>query len=79
MLSTGQKARVVQLSPRLRGPERRRLMDLGVLPGTLVEAEISSPMGDPVAYRIRDALIALRSEQARCIQVELLPEEEVLA
>jgi len=78
-LSTGQKARVVQLSPRLRGPEKRRLMDLGILPGTLVEAEISSPMGDPVAYKVRDSLIALRSEQARCIQVELLPEEEVLS
>jgi Fe2+ transport system protein FeoA len=43
---------------------------LGVLPGTLVEAELPSPMGDPVAYRIRDTLIALRRDQARCIRVE---------
>ena len=78
-LSTGQKARVLELSPRLRGPERRRLMDLGLLPGTLVEAEISSPLGDPVAYRVRDSLIALRREQARCIQVELIPGQEVHA
>ena len=78
-LLTGQTGKVVTLSPRLRGAERRRLMDLGLLPGTLIEAEISSPMGDPVAYRVRDTLIALRSEQARCIQVELLPEQEVVA
>jgi len=77
-LTTGQTGRVVNLSPRLRGAERRRLMDLGLLPGTLIEAEFSSPIGDPVAYRIRDSLIALRSEQARCIQVELLPEPEVV-
>jgi len=73
-LERGKKARVLVLSPHLRGAERRRLMDLGMLPGTLVEAEVSSPMGDPVAYRVRDSLIALRSEQARCIRVELLAE-----
>jgi DtxR family Mn-dependent transcriptional regulator len=77
MLSTGQIGKVLQLSPRLRGPDRRRLLDLGMLPGTLVEAELSSPMGDPVAYRVRDSLIALRREQASSIQVELLPEGEV--
>lgn len=76
-LLTGQKGRVLQLSPRLRGAERRRLLDLGMLPGTVVEAELSSPMGDPVAYRVRDSLIALRGEQARCVQVEVLPEGEV--
>jgi Fe2+ transport system protein FeoA len=31
-------------------------------------------MGDPVAYRVRDSLIALRSEQARCIRVEPVAE-----
>lgn len=69
-LKRGTKGRVLILSPHLRGAERRRLMDLGLLPGTMIEAEISSPMGDPMAYRVRDSLIALRSEQARCIQVE---------
>jgi DtxR family Mn-dependent transcriptional regulator len=69
-LERGQKGRVLVLSPHLRGAERRRLMDLGLLPGTMIEAEVNSPMGDPVAYRVRDSLIALRSEQARCIRVE---------
>ena len=74
-LTVGQRGRVVQLMPRLRGAERRRLMDLGMLPGTTIEAEMSSPMGDPVAYRVRDALIALRKEQARNIKIELLVDE----
>ena len=74
-LQRGQEAKVLSLSPRLRGQERRRLMDLGMLPGTSIRAEVSSPMGDPMAYRVRDSLIALRSEQARCIHVELITNE----
>jgi len=49
--------------------ERRRLMDLGILPGTLIEAVLRSPGGDPTAYRVRGALIALREEQSRWIYI----------
>lgn len=70
VLKMGEKGRVVSLSPRIRGAERRRMMDLGVLPGTVISAEFVSPGGDPTAYRIRDALIALRGDQAQWIRVE---------
>ncbi len=70
-LQPGQQATVVSLSPAIRGPERRRLMDLGLLPGTTITPEMRSPSGDPTAYRIRGALIALREEQTRHIQVEI--------
>jgi DtxR family Mn-dependent transcriptional regulator len=63
-LKPGQSARVVQLSNRIRGAERRRLMDLGLLPGTKITNEMDSMAGDPSAYRIRDAVIALRKSQA---------------
>jgi DtxR family Mn-dependent transcriptional regulator len=69
-LDLGTPGKVVSLSPRIRGQERRRMMDLGILPGTVIQAEMVSPTGDPTAYRIRDALIALRADQARCIRVE---------
>jgi DtxR family Mn-dependent transcriptional regulator len=68
-LKPGEKARVVNISPASRGTERRRLLDLGILPGTLVEAEMTSPSGDPTAYRIRGAVIALRREQAKHIYI----------
>jgi DtxR family Mn-dependent transcriptional regulator len=68
-LQLGETARVVALAPGLRGPERRRLLDLGLLPGTAVTAELRSPSGDPTAYRIRGATIALRAEQAKQIRV----------
>jgi DtxR family Mn-dependent transcriptional regulator len=68
-LPLGRSARVVALAPALRGQERRRLLDLGLLPGTLVTAELRGPAGDPTAYRIRGAVIALRQEQARLVRV----------
>jgi Fe2+ transport system protein FeoA len=41
-----------------------------VVPGTTITAELSSPGGDPVAYRIRGALIALRRQQAAWIEID---------
>ena len=71
-LLPGERGQVVALSPRLRGADRRRMMDLGILPGTTIEVEMTSPSGDPTAYKVRGALIALREEQARLIRVENL-------
>lgn len=68
-LRPGQTSQVVRLSHRIRGAERRRLMDLGVLPGTEISNEMSSMSGDPSAYRIRDAVIALRKSQADLIYI----------
>jgi DtxR family Mn-dependent transcriptional regulator len=68
-LKPGQSAQVVGLSPRIRGVERRRLMDLGLLPGTTIEVEMESVSGNPIAYRIRGAVIALRKNQAALIKV----------
>ncbi len=48
---------------------RNRLLDLGLVPSTIVEALRKSPAGDPVAYKIRGAVIALRSEESRQITV----------
>jgi DtxR family Mn-dependent transcriptional regulator len=71
-LELGQKAKVIALSAALRGAERRRMFDLGLIPGTVVVPELRSPSGDPTGYVIRGAVIALRSEQADQIQVERL-------
>lgn len=52
------------------GSMRRRLQDIGLIEGTLVQCLQKSPAGDPVAYLIRGAVIALRSEDSSKIQVE---------
>jgi len=59
-LKTGEKGTVLGISKALRGQQRRRLMDLGVVPGTEIVAEMKSVSGDPTAYRIKGASIALR-------------------
>lgn len=69
-LEPGESARVIGISTRCQGPQRRRLLDLGVVPGTEIVAELESAGGDPMAYRIRGALIALRAAQASRIEVE---------
>jgi DtxR family Mn-dependent transcriptional regulator len=68
-LRPGGRTRVVGLSPACRGQERRRLLDLGFVPGTWVEVEMVSPAGDPTAYRVRGSVVALRREQANLIRV----------
>ncbi len=68
-LHFGETAEVVAISPACRGAERRRFMDLGILRGTQITAEYRSPGGDPVAYQIRGATIALRREQAALIKI----------
>lgn len=53
------------------GNSRRRMLDLGLISDTVVEALQKSPSGDPKAYQIRGAVIALRSEEASRILVEI--------
>lgn len=42
----------------------RRLEDLGLTVGTEVTCLMTSPLGDPRAYEIRGAIIALRQRDA---------------
>jgi ferrous iron transport protein A len=55
------------------GISRRRMLDLGLIYDTTVEALLKSPVGDPTAYEIRGAVIAMRSEEASKVLVESIP------
>ena len=68
LLPIGRRAKVKMLTAN--GASRRRMLDLGLIIDTVVEAILKSPAGDPVAYSIRGAVIALRSEEANKIIVE---------
>lgn len=59
-LPIGRAARVASLAAE--GPMRRRMLDLGLIRGTRIEPLYASPAGNPVAYLIRGAVIALRSD-----------------
>lgn len=53
------------------GSMRRRLIELGLVRGTLIECVGRSPLGDPAAYRVRGAIIALRREDSRGILISV--------
>ncbi|WP_262360916.1 FeoA family protein [Gorillibacterium timonense] len=59
---TGQRFRITGMS--VEGVLRRRLLDLGFVPGAIVEVLQKSPLGDPVAYRVRMMTVALRREES---------------
>lgn len=52
-----------------RGPIRQRLLAFGFVPGAVVEAVRTAPLGDPVEYRVKGCTISLRKEDARLISV----------
>lgn len=72
-LARGQAAEVVDIGPECQGFTRRRLLDLGVTPGTRVEAALDNTFGDPRAYRIRGTTVAVRRQQADQIWVRHCP------
>lgn len=67
-LPIGSKANVTSLMSD--GTNRRRMLDLGVISGTEVEALYKSPSGNPIAYLIRGAVIALRTDASSKIMVK---------
>ena len=66
-LAVGRRAAVTGLSAP--EPQRRRLLELGFVPGGRVTAVQESPWGDPVAYAVCGAVIALRRADARQIAI----------
>jgi len=68
-LNDGEPAEIVNIDETCQGFTRRRFLDLGLTPGTVISPELSNFFGDPRAYRVRGVLIALRRDQAGMVQV----------
>lgn len=67
-LSEAAKGSVLEISGMsVQGVMRRRLLDLGFVPGNTVEVLRSSPLGDPTAFRVSNTTIALRREESSLI------------
>ena len=71
-LSTGCAGRVIALNTG--GPLRRRLMELGLIPGAQLRRRHTAPAGSPIAYEVGGALLVLRRTDAAKIVVQ--PTEE---
>jgi DtxR family Mn-dependent transcriptional regulator len=70
-----QAATVIEIGQACQGYSRRRLLDLGLTPGTRVEVALGNPFGEPRAFRVRGTTIALRNQQTDHIWVKPLAAE----
>ncbi len=66
-IKPGEHAVISKLN--ISGNMRRRLLDIGLIENTEVECVGKSPAGDPLAFLIRGAVIAIRSEDCCGITV----------
>lgn len=52
------------------GPIKRRIMDMGVTPGTIIKVIKVAPLGDPIEVNIRGYELSLRKDEAAQIVVK---------
>ena len=67
-LPEGVRARVAEVGGE--GAMRRRLLALGLIPGTWVTCRGRAPAGDPAAYAFRGCVVALRARDAAAVALE---------
>ncbi|RMD53766.1 MAG: iron transporter FeoA [Nitrospirae bacterium] len=70
MLQPGQRGLIKGIN--INGKMRRRLMDMGIIPGEVVKVEKIAPLGDPVELIIKNYRLSLRKKEAESIFVELV-------
>lgn len=73
-LNPNRSARIAEV--RGDGSMVQRLEDLGIIPGTEVSCVMKSPLGDPAAYLVRGAVIAIRREDSSKISAVVSSESE---
>jgi DtxR family Mn-dependent transcriptional regulator len=69
-LKPGQKCKIVKV--RSRGETNKRILEMGVTPGSVVELERVAPLGDPIDVKVKGYHLSLRKEEAEGIDVEII-------
>jgi ferrous iron transport protein A len=72
-LSQLKKGQVAQVSTVEMGLSSLRIMELGIVSGAQISLLSVAPTGDPLAFRVEDAIVSLRKLDAALVQVELIP------
>lgn len=68
-LKPGESGTIVSIGEK--GPMKRRIMDMGITPGTSVKVIKVAPLGDPIEVNIRGYELSLRKDEAQRIIVEV--------
>ncbi len=71
-VKVGQTAKVVKLTGT--GPVKRRIMDMGITKGQVVNVIRVAPLGDPMEITVRNYELSVRKADAEMIEVELVEE-----
>ena len=71
-MKPGEKGRIEQIGGE--GAVRRRIADMGMTKGSLVEVVRVAPLGDPIDVKIKGYHLSLRKDEAAGIQVSRVPE-----
>ncbi len=71
-LKVGQQGKIMKIGGQ--GAIRRRLLDLGLTPNTIIKIAKIAPLGDPILVNLRGYHLTLRKEEARHIHVERITE-----
>lgn len=69
-LKPGQKGKVLKVNAR--GETNKRIVEMGVTPGAVVEVERVAPLGDPIDIKVKGYHLSLRKEEAEGIEIETL-------
>ncbi|MDD5425632.1 MAG: FeoA domain-containing protein [candidate division Zixibacteria bacterium] len=69
-MAPGKKGRILKIEGR--GAVKKRIVDMGVVPGVEVEVERYAPLGDPIEIKVKGYHLSLRKEDASKIMIELL-------
>ncbi|HDP33610.1 MAG TPA: ferrous iron transport protein A [Candidatus Hydrogenedentes bacterium] len=77
-LTTGDKARIINIDSDTPACVRMRLLDMGITKGAPLLVERHAPLGDPVEIVLKGYHLAIRMSEARRIEVELINGEEEL-
>ena len=70
LLESGSKARIIEVKGR--GRARRRILDMGMVPGVEVEMVRSAPLGDPMQFLVKGYNLSIRKNEAEQIVVQLI-------
>ncbi|MBP2030702.1 ferrous iron transport protein A [Methanohalophilus levihalophilus] len=68
LLETGSNGRIIEVKGR--GSARRRLLDMGMIPGAIVHITKKAPLGDPIDIKVKGYNLSLRKQESGLIVVE---------
>ncbi len=70
-LRINKRAKVVSINV-LNQSVKRHLLEMGLVKGTIIKVCKIAPMGDPISIELRGYELAIRKEEAKFIEVEVI-------